>query len=168
MKKFNKTYLMGIVCLLFAAWIAWQTSSIPNKLVSNEPGPKMFPYISAAGIAVMSVLSMIFDGKKENEAKEAGQAKPYLDKKGWMRMGLILVECLLFAVFMNLIGFWITAMIGMFVFVMTLKSGKKVNLIFAIVLCVALSSQCYFGFTRGFQIPLPSGTLWKALGIKML
>ena len=134
MKKFNKTYLMGIVCLLFAAWIAWQTSSIPNKLVSNEPGPKMFPYISAAGIAVMSVLSMIFDGKKENEAKEAGQAKPYLDKKGWMRMGLILVECLLFAVFMNLIGFWITAMIGMFVFVMTLKSGKKVNLIFAIVL----------------------------------
>ena len=168
MKKFNTTYLMGIVCLLFAAWIAWQTSSIPNKLVSNEPGPKMFPYISAAGIAVMSVLSMIFDGKKENEAKEAGQAKPYLDKKGWMRMGLILVECLLFAVFMNLIGFWITAMIGMFVFVMTLKSGKKVNLIFAIVLCVALSSLCYFGFTRGFQIPLPSGTLWKALGIKML
>ena len=168
MKKFNKTYLMGIVCLLFAAWIAWQTSSIPNKLVSNEPGPKMFPYISAAGIAVMSVLSMIFDGKKENEAKEAGQAKPYLDKKGWMRMGLILVECLLFAVFMNLIGFWITAMIGMFVFVMTLKSGKKVNLIFAIVLCVALSSLFYFGFTRGFQIPLPSGTLWKALGIKML
>ena len=101
MKKFNKTYLMGIVCLLFAAWIAWQTSSIPNKLVSNEPGPKMFPYISAAGIAVMSVLSMIFDGKKENESKEAGQAKPYLDKQGWMRMGLILVECLLFAVFMK-------------------------------------------------------------------
>ena len=30
MKKFNKTYLMGIVCLLFAAWIAWQTSSIPK------------------------------------------------------------------------------------------------------------------------------------------
>lgn len=168
MKKFNKTYLMGIVCLLFAAWIAWQTSSIPNKLVSNEPGPKMFPYISAAGIAVMSVLSMIFDGKKENEAKEAGQAKPYLDKKGWMRMGLILVECLLFAVFMNLIGFWITAMLGMFVFVMTLKSGKKINIIFATVLCVALSSLCYFGFTRGFHIPLPSGTLWKALGIKML
>ena len=78
------------------------------------------------------------------------------------------ILALLFAVFMNLIGFWITAMLGMFVFVMTLKSGKKINIIFAIVLCVALSSLCYFGFTRGFHIPLPSGTIWKALGIKML
>ena len=168
MKKFNKTYIMGILCLLFAAWIAWQTSSIPTKLVSNEPGPKMFPYISAAGIAVMAVLSMIFDGRKESEAKESGESKPYLDKAGWLRMGLILLECLLFAFFMNLIGFWITAMIGMFAFVWTLKGSKKINIIFAIILCVGLSSLCYFGFTRGFHIPLPSGTLWKALGIKML
>ena len=168
MKKFNKTYIMGILCLLFAAWIAWQTSSIPTKLVSNEPGPKMFPYISAAGIAVMAVLSMIFDGKKEKDAKESGEAKPYLDKAGWLRMGLILLECLLFAFLMNLIGFWITAMIGMFAFVWTLKGSKKINIIFAIILCVGLSSLCYFGFTRGFHIPLPSGTLWKALGIKML
>lgn len=168
MKKLNKTYLMGIVCLLFAAWIAWQTTQIPTKLVSNEPGPKMFPYISAVGIAVMSVLSMIFDGKKEKEAMEAGTDKPYLDKKGWMRMALILAECLAFALCMNFIGFWITAMIGMFAFVWTLKGEKKVNLIFTIVLCVGLSSLCYFGFTRGFHIPLPSGTIWKALGIKML
>lgn len=168
MKKFNKTYIMGIICLLFAAWIAWQTSSIPNKLVSNEPGPKMFPYISAAGIAVMAVLSMIFDGKKENEAKEAEETKPYLTKAGWLRMGLILLECLLFAIFMNLIGFWLTAMIGMFIFIWTLKGAKKINIIFAIILCVGLSSLCYFGFTRGFHIPLPSGTIWKALGIKML
>ncbi|MGM9659591.1 MAG: tripartite tricarboxylate transporter TctB family protein [Faecousia sp.] len=168
MKKFNKTYIMGILCLLFAAWIAWQTSSIPTKLVSNEPGPKMFPYISAAGIAVMAVLSMIFDGKKEKEAKESGEAKPYLDKAGWLRMGLVLLECLIFAVSMNLIGFWLTAMIGMFVFIWTLKGKKKINIVFAIILCVGLSSLCYFGFTRGFHIPLPSGTLWKALGIKML
>lgn len=168
MKKFNKTYIMGILCLLFAAWIAWQTSSIPTKLVSNEPGPKMFPYISAAGIAVMAVLSMIFDGKKEKEAKESGEAKPYLDKAGWLRMGLVLLECLVFAVSMNLIGFWLTAMIGMFVFIWTLKGKKKINIIFTVILCVGLSSLCYFGFTRGFHIPLPSGTLWKALGIKML
>ena len=46
MKKINRTYIMGIVCLALAAFIAWQTTMIPERLVSNEPGPKMFPFRS--------------------------------------------------------------------------------------------------------------------------
>jgi len=33
---------------------------------------------------------------------------------------------------------------------------------------VGLGSLCYFGFTKGFNIPLPKGTLWESLGITML
>ena len=160
--KFNRTYVMGILCLILAAWIAWQTTMIPESLVSNEPGPKFFPFISAGGIAVFAILSMIFDGRKEKDAK------PYLDRKGWARMGLILAECLVYCLAMNFIGFWIASMLGMFAFIWTLKGDKKINIIFAVCLCVVLSSICYFGFTRGFHIPLPSGTIWKALGIKMI
>lgn len=160
--KFNRTYVMGILCLILAAWIAWQTTMIPERLVSNEPGPKFFPFISAGGIAVFAILSMIFDGRKEKDAK------PYLDRKGWARMGLILAECLVYCLAMNFIGFWIASMLGMFAFIWTLKGDKKINIIFAVCLCVVLSSICYFGFTRGFHIPLPSGTIWKALGIKMI
>lgn len=160
--KFNRTYVMGILCLVLAAWIAWQTTMIPERLVSNEPGPKFFPFISAAGIAVFAVLSMIFDGRKDKDAK------PYLDRKGWIRMGLILGECLVYCLVMDFIGFWITSMLGMFAFIWTLKGDKKINIIFAVCLCIVLSSICYFGFTRGFHIPLPSGTLWKTLGIKMI
>lgn len=164
MKKFNRTYLMGIVSLIFAAWIAFQTSKIPERLVSNEPGPKFFPYISAAGIALFAILSMIFDAPKENKQ----DAKPYLDKAGWIRMAIIMAEAVAFCVSMQFIGFWITAMIGMFVFTITLKGDKKINYVFAVILCVALASICYFGFTKGFNIPLPSGSIWKALGIKMI
>lgn len=164
MKKINRTYLMGIVCLALAAFIAWQTTTIPTRLVSNEPGPKMFPYLSAAGIAVMSILSMVFDGKKE----KGKESKPYLDKTGWKRLALIMGECLLFCVGMQLIGFWLTAMLGMFVFILTLKGDKKINMVFAIVLSVALASLCYFGFTKGFNIPLPEGAVWKMLNIDML
>ena len=39
MKKLNKTYILGILCLILAAWIAWQSTKIPVRLVSNEPGP---------------------------------------------------------------------------------------------------------------------------------
>ena len=47
------------------------------------------------------------------------------------------------------------------------ECDKKINIVFAVVFCIVLSSICYFGFTRGFHIPLPSGTLWRTLGIKM-
>jgi len=163
MKKINRTYIMGVLCLLLAAFIAWQTTKIPERLVSNEPGPKMFPFIAAGGIAVFAILSMIFDAPKE--VKE--ESKPYLDKQGWIRMGVIMAEAVLFTVGMEFIGFWITAMIGTFVFLWTLKGDKKVNLVAAILFSVGLASLGYFGFTRGFIIPLPKGTLWEALNIPM-
>lgn len=166
MKKLNRTYIMGIVFILLALWVTFQTTQIPEKLVSNEPGPKLFPFISAAGMVIMSVLSMIFDGKKEAEENKHGAA-PYLDAAGWKRLALIMIECIVFCAAMNFIGFWITSMLGMMMFILTLKADKKINLIFAIVLSVALGSLCYFGFTKGFNIPLPKGVIWNAIGIKM-
>lgn len=166
MKKLNRTYIMGIVFILLSLWVVFQTTQIPEKLVSNEPGPKLFPYISAFGMIVMAVLSMIFDGKKETEDNRRGAA-PYLDAAGWKRLALIMIECIGFCIAMNLIGFWITAMIGMMMFILTLKVDKKINMVFAIVLSIALGSLCYFGFTKGFNIPLPKGVIWNVIGIKI-
>lgn len=166
MKKFNRTYIMGGAFIVFALWVMWQTTMIPERLVSNEPGPKLFPYISAVGMILMAVLSMVFDGKKEAAESENGAA-PYLDKAGWKRMALIMAECILFCIAMNWIGFWITAMAGMMAFILTLRADKKINLVFAVVLSVVLGSICYFGFTRGFHIPLPKGVIWESLGIRM-
>ncbi|MDO4266832.1 MAG: tripartite tricarboxylate transporter TctB family protein [Eubacteriales bacterium] len=167
MKKINRTYVMGVFFILFALWVLWQTTMIPERLVSNEPGPKLFPYISAFGMILMAVISMVFDGKRETAENKEGAA-PYLDQAGVKRLVLIMAECLVFCIAMNYIGFWITSMAGMMVFIMTLRAEKKINLIFAVVLSVALGSVCYFGFTRGFHIPLPKGALWTALGVKML
>lgn len=163
MKRINRTYVMGVLCLLLAAWIVWQTGQVPTRLVAREPGPRFFPYVSAGGIALFSILSMIFDGRKE--AKEG--SKPYLDKAGWIRLGVILAETIVFALCMYFLGFWIASMAGMFMFVVTLKGKKKINWIFAILLCVGLGSLCYFGFTQGFHIPLPKGELWNILDIAM-
>ncbi|MBR1409132.1 MAG: tripartite tricarboxylate transporter TctB family protein [Clostridia bacterium] len=163
MKKFNRTYLLGGLGLAISAWIVWQAGQIPTRLVANEPGPRFIPYVSAAGLALFSLLTIIFDAPKE----AAKGVKPYLDKAGWIRLAIIMAEAVLFALAMTFIGFWFTAMLGMFLFIVTLKGKKKVNWLFAILLCVGLGSLCYFGFTRGFHIPLPTGTLWESLGITM-
>ncbi|MEQ2563277.1 tripartite tricarboxylate transporter TctB family protein [Ventrimonas sp. CLA-AP-H27] len=161
MKKIKKTYIAGVLCLILAGWIAWQTSMIPERLVSNEPGPKMFPYFSAAGIAIFAVLSMIFDAPKEAN-------KEYLNQAGWKRMAIIMGEVLGFCIAMHYIGFWISSVLGMLIFIWTLKGEKKINRVFAVCFSVGLGSLCYFGFTRGFHIPLPVGEIWNMLGINML
>ena len=164
MKKINRTYVLGILGLLISAFIIWQTGNVKMRLVANEPGPRFIPYVSAAGLALFSILTMIFDAPKD--AKKGSKA--YLDKAGWIRLAVIVGEAILFALAMNFIGFWFTSMLGMFMFIWTLKGKKKINIVFAILLCVGLGSLCYFGFTKGFNIPLPKGTLWESLGIRML
>jgi len=164
MHKVNRTYVMGIVCLILSGWILWQANKIPEMLVSHEPGPRLFPIISAIGIAFFTVLSMIKDGPKE--AKE--NTRPYLDKGGMKRLLQIFGVSVLFVLSMQFLGFWITSMAGTFGFVWLLKGDKKINITYAVVICVLLGSICYFGFTRGFNIPLPKGVLWEKLGIAVL
>ena len=82
-------------------------------------------------------------------------------------MAVILVETLVFCIIMDFFGFWIASILGTFVFTWTLKGKKKINVIFAVVFSVVLGTVCYFGFTRGFHIPLPSGSVWDLLGINM-
>lgn len=48
MKKFNRTYVMGALCLLLAAWIVWQTGKVPMRLVAREPGPASSPIFPRA------------------------------------------------------------------------------------------------------------------------
>lgn len=163
MKKINRTYVMGVVIVILAALIAWQTSLIPNRLVTDEPGPKLFPYIAAVGMGVSAILSMIFDGPKESKE----DSKPYMTRAGWLRVALLMVECVLFGLGMSAIGFWLTSMIGLMVFFWTLKGDKKINIPFAIILSIGLGSLCYFALSRIFSIPLPKGDLWKMLGVKM-
>ena len=42
MKKLNRTYIMGIVFIILALWVLFQTTQIPEKLFSKEPGKKLF------------------------------------------------------------------------------------------------------------------------------
>ncbi|WP_181899218.1 tripartite tricarboxylate transporter TctB family protein [Lachnotalea glycerini] len=162
--KLNKSVTTGALCILFAVWIIMETGKINSNLISNEPGPRLFPYISAIGIIICSLLSMVFDGKKQTKVTER---KPYLDKAGWIRLVLILSELFVFGFGIEWLGFLITSIIMMIVIIWTLKGDKKINTIIGVGLAIGLSMLVYFGFTKGFMIPLPTGKLWEMLGITL-
>lgn len=159
MKKLNRTRIACIFLILFAAWICVQTSQIKEMMVSNEPGPKLFPYISALGIAVCAVLIFFFDGAKESHSE------PYLTRDGWKRLILFMAEVTVYGLGIYYIGFLFATLVMLFVLIMTLKSGKKINLLFAVLLTVGITCLIYYGFKYGFQTNLPTGRLWKIMKI---
>jgi len=172
MKNLNKSYVTGIFFILIGCAIIYGTTLIKVRLVSNEPGPKFFPMIAAIGIIVFSVLTMIFDGGKERReskaSEEAGKTiPPYLTKDGWTRMITFFAEMVIFAIGMKYIGYLFTSCIMTFVITWTLKGKKKVSLIFAIIFSLVISCIVYFSFVKIFNIPLPTGSLWTALGLNM-
>lgn len=82
MKKLNRTYVMGIAFIVFAVWVAFQTALIPEKLVSNEPGPKLFPFISAIGMIIMAILSRILMEKKKKKRMSMAQLRILIKMDG--------------------------------------------------------------------------------------
>ena len=159
MKKLNRIRIACIVLFLFAAWIAWETSQIREMMVSNEPGPKLFPYISAVGIAVCSILIYLFDGAKEKETE------PYLTRDGWKRLLLFMAEVIIYGIGIYYAGFLLSTLVMLFIMIMTLKGGKKISILFALLFTIAATCIIYYGFKFGFQTNLPTERFWKLLGI---
>lgn len=157
--KIKKEIVFGSVFILFALWIIWQTGFVSEKLVSNEPGPRLFPYIAGIGIIVCSVLMMIFDGN--NSRKDHAQV---MSIETWKKVGLFFGELIGFGILIYFLGFFVSSLVLLPTLIFTLKGEKKVNLLFVAILTVGLTCLIFFGFTKGFSIPLPTGVLWDAIG----
>ena len=48
--------LIGLGLLACAAVVLWQTLAIPVSPMYSKVGPTVFPYMTAAGLAVLAVL----------------------------------------------------------------------------------------------------------------
>src|SRR5215207_7465372 len=51
--------LIGFGMLIFAALVLWSTTQIPVSPLYSKIGPTIFPYITAAGLAVFAVLLIV-------------------------------------------------------------------------------------------------------------
>jgi len=153
---FNRTRISSLICIALALFIFWDGTHISRTLVNNEPGPTFFPYVAAGGLIIFSVLSAIFDGKKDND-------EPYLSKEGKKRLAIILVEIVAFILGMTLFGFLPTALVMLAVIIMTLNDGKKMHMVAYVAVVVGVSCAVYFGFKYGLGVPFPKGIIWESL-----
>lgn len=157
----NLAIRIGIAFLCIAAVFAffivptvseeWRKGSEAEFFVV---GPKLLPYLSAASMALLSLL-LIASGLRERRRKES-QEKGFWE---WEKAAPVIVSIAIAAAYillLPLLGFLIATPICMAVYFW--YYGLKRRLFFAI-LVIAVPLIVYYCFYRLISVPLPRGLL---------
>lgn len=79
---------VGLAVLALAAVVAWQTTLIPENAIYARVGPKVFPWISTALLAVMGAILTLQGLRGGWDHEEAGEIDTV--SLGWLLLGLLL------------------------------------------------------------------------------
>ena len=149
--KLTKDRVLGVLCLAFAGFIYVESNNIMIRLAEFEKvGPRTFPRLAAV-IFVVCGLALII-------RKPAGESKPYMNKKQFLRALLMFACYVLYLALLYFVGLKFAAPIALFVMGMLFGKGKAAwwkVLIFSIVFGVAF----YLLYAVVFQIRVPRGIL---------
>lgn len=154
--KLRRDTITGIVGLLGCSFFLFMTQTIKKPAKLLEPGPRLLPYVAITLIAVSSI-ALIIKGYMDRKKEE----KPYFPKGGIKKITKSYVMLVIYAIAMNWLGFLITTPFATFAFIYDLKGNSKVKPLTAIIISVLVTVTLYAMFVFGFQIKLPTGSLFE-------
>jgi putative tricarboxylic transport membrane protein len=147
--------ISGALIVLLAVAMAAYTTTFP-PFPGQKYGPSLFPRLLGAGLVLCGVL-LILRGRRTRTAGEplAALGETYATKQGFMSVLLILGVILFYILASSLLGFILTASLG----VLTLLWWFGVALPRAALIAIiaVLVVDWFFGWL--FRVPLPLGIL---------
>jgi putative tricarboxylic transport membrane protein len=149
--------LIGFGLLIFAVLVLWSTTQIPVSPLYSKIGPTVFPYITAAGLALFAVLLIIQaarGGWQPDEEKEVA-----ID---WRALAFVCAGLVVNVALIVPLGF-ILASTAMFVLVAYGFGDRQVVRNAGIGFAIALVA--YFGFAKFLGVNIGAGWLEQLLGI---
>lgn len=148
-------FLIGLAVLLCAAASFWQTLAIPVSPMYAKVGPRVFPYITSGGLAVLGLLLLI--------AATRGGWRPDEEKEtiDWRSTGFVVAGLLANVLLIQSFGFT-AASILMYVLVCYGFGSCRPLRDAAIGLLLALVA--YFGFARLLGVNIGGGYVENAIG----
>ncbi|AZO03183.1 MULTISPECIES: tripartite tricarboxylate transporter TctB family protein [unclassified Mesorhizobium] len=151
--------LIGVGLLACACAVAWQTLAIPVSPLYSKVGPTVFPYITMAGMILLSlllILAAIRGGWQPEEEKET--------PTDWKAMGLVAAGLVANLVLIQPLGFTAASVI-MFVLV-CFGFGSRHPLRDAL-LGLVLALAAYFGFAKALGVNIGAGLIENQLNALM-
>ena len=148
--------LIGLGLLLFAGLVLWQTLSIPVSPMYAQVGPRVFPYITTAGLTVFAILLLV-------QAVRGGWQQP--DEKevtlDWKAVAFVTAGLVANVALIGPLGFSAASTI-MFVLVAYGFGSRRPLRDAGIGLVLALSA--YFGFAKALGVNIGAGVIENLLG----
>jgi putative tricarboxylic transport membrane protein len=148
--------LIGLGLLLFAGLVLWQTLSIPVSPMYAQVGPRVFPYITTAGLTVFAILLLV-------QAVRGGWQQP--DEKevtlDWKAVAFVTAGLVANVALIGPLGFSAASTI-MFVLVAYGFGSRRPLRDAGIGLVLALAA--YFGFAKALGVNIGAGVIENLLG----
>ena len=141
--------LIGVGLLACAAAVAWQTLAIPVSPLYSKVGPTVFPYITMAGMMVLSLLLIVAalrGGWQPEEEKET--------PTDWKAMGFVAAGLVANLVLIQPLGFTAASVI---MFVLICYGFGSRNPLRDALLGLILALAAYFGFARALGVNIGAG-----------
>ena len=158
-KFFCRDRVLAIALLVISAFFALQANGLEASNLQNDPGPKVFPWIGCAILAICAIILFLKpgpNGKKMN-----------LSKEEWKRL-VIIMGLYLLMVFGTLL-FGITATLPVALFIISYLFSKssrpdmptKKRIITTLIYTVCLSAALYLIYVVALDVRLKPGILFK-------
>jgi putative tricarboxylic transport membrane protein len=147
--------LIGVGLLACAAVVLWQTLAIPVSPMYSKVGPRVFPYMTTAGLAVLAIL-LIVAAARGGWQPDDEQETP----TDWKAMGFVAAGLIANVLLIQPLGFT-AASVVMFVLI-CFGFGSRHPLRDALIALV-LALAAYFGFARALGVNIGAGFIENAL-----
>ena len=144
----------AIFVILLGIFVVYQTSKLPNPIGvgSDAVGPRIFPYITA-GLLISMGLGLLIQKSEEN--------KPFLTKRAWIRLLIILGVYLGYCLLLWAFGFLIATPILLFTLSTMFSVGKNIKWYWRVIYAIALTAVIYLLFFTLLHMSLPTGKIIK-------
>jgi putative tricarboxylic transport membrane protein len=138
---------IALLLAAIAAVIFWQTLHMPVAATYSQVGPTTFPYIIAAGLALLAAATAVSAWRGRLPEREPERAAPML----WIIAGLAGQMLLL-----KTAGFAIATGV---LFALTARGFGRGPLWLTLPLGIVFALALWVLFARGLQLSLPAGPL---------
>ncbi len=145
--------LIGIGMLAASAMVLWETLVIPVSPLYSKVGPTVFPYITATGMLVLSVLLLaaaIRGGWQPEEEKET--------PTDWRSMAFVVAGLLANLFLIRPLGFTAASVI---MFVLVCYGFGSRHPIRDLLIGLILALAAYFGFAKVLGVNIGAGYIEK-------
>ena len=148
--------LIGVGALLFAVLVLVQTRAIPVSPLYSKVGPTVFPYLTVAGLGVLSALLLVQGMRGGWQDSEEAAVAP-----DWRAFGFVAAGLLANVSLIGTLGFTAASTL-MFVLVAYGFGSRRPVRDAGIGLGLALTA--YFGFAKALGVNIGAGIVENLLG----